>query len=282
MNNSTPAFKRVRPALGTFLEITLYSIEERCHEELNSLMTKCFEMAQDLEEIFSFFMENSEISKLNRLEPFGLLQLSSHADAVLQTAQFLWRASNQAFSPFRGPSPKEFPFERLTAPPMTWRRKNSCESPPLDLNGLAKGYIVDQMSEFMINNHPTLSGLVNAGGDGRFFGKSPRQIQLRLGEAQSPLLRQWQIPRSAFASSSPSVSIRDPLSTTHYFGKLNENLDSDFTVCVSSSECLMADALTKVGLMASHSTLQSCARLWDSQVLIFDSQGSLCEELSVI
>ena len=241
------------------MSITIFEQSLYPRKELDPILTEVFEEAARLENLFSIFSAESEIKNLHSLEPGPAA--SPEVRSLLLRARSFWEKSNGYFYPFR---------------------QKSDGNLSLDLNGIAKGDIVDRMAQLLIEKAPGISGILNAGGDGCFFGESEKSVQLRMGTLQNPLIRDWKIPMRAFATSSPQVSIHDSLSTTRYERPLRPELGENFCVAVSAPDCATADAMTKVGLMAPLETLRKCAQENQAQVLVFDSSGLLREELSAL
>ena len=239
------ASKRVRPLLGTFVEISLYS-----EGDFSDLVTDTFEFGQRLEKIFNVHDINSEISLFNlgkSQEP------GSHLLSVLNLAQDLEIRSNHAFS-----SRDEENF--------------------LNLNGIAKGYIVDKLVENILRQVPHLQGVINAGGDLRFFNTDHRVANIRMGN--KPIFREISLNKNALATSSVAISQSDANSSTNYHKPLARGLRADHTVTVLADYCAIADALTKVALFGSLATIEKCASVFSSQIMIFDAQGDIVEVYS--
>ena len=151
----------------------------------------------------------------------------------------------------------------------------------LDLNGVAKGYIVDRVATLLAQN-PLHTGCVNAGGDLRFFNSaSEHTLELRLGPLAAPILRPLTTTAGCMATSSPSVAHADLHSTTHYLLPLREPLSSNHSAVVLAHDCASADALTKVALFADPTAIERCAHDRGARILLFDAAGELCESYGV-
>ncbi|MGZ3773928.1 MAG: FAD:protein FMN transferase [Pseudobdellovibrionaceae bacterium] len=248
MNRLKSASRRVRPLLGTFVEITIFS-----EGDLNGVITKAFEVGNFLEKIFNLKDPESEISLFNRFSKRNDKSCSDPFKEVMEFANQLNHLSQGAFNAQFGND-------------QHW-----------DLNGIAKGYIVDKMVETILQNDASLKGVINAGGDLRFFNCSERPITLRLGTYEAPVLRTLVLTKNALATSSLSVSRSDPKSSTHYEQSLRKGLDLQSSVSVLADECMIADGLTKVGLFAKKDILEKCAFIFSAQVVIFDGKGETVE-----
>ncbi|HWU44553.1 MAG TPA: FAD:protein FMN transferase, partial [Bdellovibrio sp.] len=214
MNKSKVASKRVRPLLGTFVEVSLFT-----EGDFNEAVSKTFELAQSLEQIFNLHDPNSEISQLNARVDDDTFEISASLAEVIERAEQITELSEGAFNPWREGSDY-------------W-----------DLNGIAKGYIVDKMVEYLLQQNSSLSGVINAGGDLRFFNSSEKSVTLRLGSFDEPVVREISLVKNAIATSSPSISVQDEKSSTTYSKSLREGLNSTHSVSVMANECMIADAL---------------------------------------
>ena len=245
MNLSKNVSKRVRPLLGTFVEITLFG-----DADFSSIITMAFERAHELEKIFNCHDPESEISLYNSSADRLNFKKSSALSFVLSESLEIFRMSGGAFSPY---SP------------------DSCF---LDLNGLSKGYIVDQIVGAILNDNPAHQGLVNAGGDLRFFNCTNRTIDIRLNSTRTC---QITILKNAMATSSLNTATNDKKSSSQYSKQLRSGLTLDHTVSVIAQNCMLADALTKVALFADFEVVQKCAMIFKVDILVFDAHGELKE-----
>lgn len=252
MNSLKAVYKRVSPLLGTFVELSLNSQEP--DKEEKEVISDAFTYARSLENIFNIHDSESEISKLNLSSTTtDTSQTLAEAIAIAHKIRVL---SSDAFYPFRKDSTQ-------------W-----------DLNGMAKGFIVDKLVEYIKERIFHSAGIVNAGGDMRFFNTAEKEITLRMGLTDSPLFRNMKISRNAVASSSVSRSLQDPKSSTHYHKSLRPGVQINDTVVVISDSCVVADALTKVGLFAKPENIARCAQELNSEIILFNDQGEPVEVFS--
>ena len=258
MMSSTHVFKRSRPLLGTFLTIEIDSPE---------FITQAFDEALRLEAKFSIFDPDSEISQINAA-PIGELRLTPEFARVLKLAREIAYESQHAF---------RLPDCKLDGLTLT---KKSNET--FDLNGIAKGAIVDSVTDFILARAPATCGSVNAGGDLRQFGRqnltmknSP--VQLRLGSFDQPLVRSIDLGSESVATSSLTVATRDPQSRTRYPLVLRPGLTVDSSATIIAEKCAVADALSKVALFADVSVIAKCAEKFAARILIFDSAAQVIE-----
>jgi thiamine biosynthesis lipoprotein ApbE len=245
MTQSKVVSKRKRPMMGTFVEISLYTDDDRA----DAMVTQAFDRGSFLEKVFSFHDSDSFLSRLNRNEE-TLAQAPEVFLAVYELAILISETSGNSFS-----------IER---------------DGKIDLSGLVKGAAVDAMVELLREGRDR-SGLVNAGGDMRFFNTEDRLVNLRLGSFANPVSRSMKISKSSFATSSLSVSVDDPRSSTVYSKKLRAGLNDNYTVCVGSGACAIADALTKVALFGDQKMIEQTFTRFESELFVFDEKGELVE-----
>ncbi len=251
--------KRARPILGTFFSIELKSSSQP-EKFTGDLVTAAFEEAERLEKMFSKFSKESLVSQINignRIEaPIELNQ-------ILREALCLQDLSRGAFRISTKPS---FLLQNKFIQKMS--------SDPIDLNGIAKGFIVDRAAAMLLEHDRSLSAVINAGGDIRFVNMQNSRIDLRLGSYDHPIHRQLDCPRSAVATSSFSMR-QNPLSTTQYYGQPNEFFAQGTTVVVLADQCTTADALTKVAMFGDYERIARCAEIYKADILYFDENGDL-------
>ncbi|MGZ3727011.1 MAG: FAD:protein FMN transferase [Pseudobdellovibrio sp.] len=244
MTSSKKIFKRMRPLLGTFVEITLYG-----DADLHPVITSAFEKAEQLAKIFNYHDPQSELSLYN-LASDKRKKLSPELSFLIEKAIELRQISDGAFTPFRQNTEK------------------------LDLSGLAKGYIVDQVVETVSTIEVNIEGVVNAGGDLRQFNTDNRTIGIRLA---SNRIHQLDLVHEAVASSSLFVAKTDKNSSTIYGKELRTGLNCEDTVVILAGKCLWADALTKIALFAPLEIRNKCAIKYKAQIFVFDENGNLKE-----
>jgi thiamine biosynthesis lipoprotein len=148
-----------------------------------------------------------------------------------------------------------------------WRRAGR-----IDLGGIAKGYAVDKAIE-TLQSHGVRSGLVNAGGDLRMFGE-PQPVHVRLPEAPGMLA-----PLGLFADCALATSAAYFSSIDSERGPLEPLVDRkrriagarQGSVTVVATECMTADALTKVARLAPHLAPEVLDR-FDARAIVIDAK----------
>lgn len=252
--------RRCRPLLGTFVEIAAGGLPEI---QLHSAVNDAFEVIERIHHAMSVHDPASELSQLNRNAAAHPVTVSRELFSVLTRAEAIAAASNGAFDYTVAPTLAKWGFlpkdlKRKQAG--NWRdvlllrgRKVYFLQPlALDLGGIAKGFAVDAAIE-ALQKGEVASGIVNAGGDLRVFGKRPATIHLRHPAQPRVLAHAIQLRTAALATSSPCFtekSLRGQR-VSHLVNPATEQAVIDnISVSVRAPQCWLADALTKVVLNA--------------------------------
>jgi thiamine biosynthesis lipoprotein len=239
MTSLKQKLKRVRPLLGTFVEITLSARAEI--PELQQWITAGFEAVAEIDRLMSRFRDDSDLSRLNRAAPHEWIPVHPHTLAVLKAANRLWRDSQEAFDircevPVSG-TPIQIRDTRV--------KKNGAWT--YDLGGIAKGYAVDcAVRAIRRLASCRTSGVVNAGGDLRRWGSATTPISVATSTVRTPLSTERLTP------------------AVHRQMPQGQVLTKPKTVSVLASRCLWSDALTKVLLSASQDVIDHCLRAYNA------------------
>lgn len=251
MSCSKRELKRVRPLLGTYVEITLSG--RASPKQLNACADAGFAAIEEIDRLMSFHREDSDLGRLNRARR-GRTVAVAHATArVLATCNALWRASRGAFDPRVRSAQAVEPF-RIAG------LRAGRNGPGADLGGIAKGFAVDQAVDRM-RRFRGVSGLVNAGGDLRAWGRRSFSVAVRSGEGLRPL----RLRNAAVATS--AVGLRPEV--RHRRMPSGVAMRKRRTAAVVADRCLWADALTKVALAADPPVAARCLRKFSARAFLF-------------
>lgn len=248
--------RRCKPLLGTFVEI---SIEQ---EDAEASMNYAFAEIEKVQDLMSFHLPQSELSKINRQAHLRPIQIDRWTAKILHIAKDIYVHSSGLFNCGVG--------HRLIASGLLPNHLNinghqfggiedlyfidqetvrSVCPLCLDLGGIAKGFAVDMAVNTLIARGVN-SGTVNAGGDLRVFGNIPQIIYLRNPQVPSQLFEIGSLSNGAIATSGLYFSIRDKPKShiVHPFKKTELNIDESLldSYSILAKECVYADALTKV------------------------------------
>jgi thiamine biosynthesis lipoprotein len=147
----------------------------------------------------------------------------------------------------------------------------------IDLGGIAKGYAVDCAVQ-ALQAHGVCSGLVNAGGDLRAFGPVPYAVSIRKPDDPSRLMFQAKVRDEALASSGPRFDPMQSRATCQsaVIDPAGVIVPSEMAgATVRAASCMIADALTKVAMLAGE---RSAAILdhYGASAMLMKASGDVC------
>jgi FAD:protein FMN transferase len=277
--------RRMRPALGTWVEISASAATERRTVRAIDAAYKAIEQVQLR---FSIFDAQSELSQINQRAFASPVAISAEANALLTFALDLAKSSDGAFNPTAGTQLKlrDAPVEPCSQldNDANWRDVELINHEIrfhkrllLDLGGIAKGYAIDLAIDALVANGCT-NGVVNAGGDLRCFGPAAgKGLAVHLRDPISGQLSNESVPvhNQAFATSGGLLSAR------RSGGRLKTCLVGDkrinwrqTSVSVLADKAVVADALTKVMLFANGSIRTQHAAQFSAQVFYLRSAAN--------
>ena len=265
---------RCKPLLGTYVEIM---IEDAMQSE--QVLGDAFLAIEKVQSLMSFHNPESELSQINAKSHLESIRIHRWTSEVLAIAKEIYHHSQGVFNcgvgyhlveagllprhlklsnyPFGGIEDLEFLESTLVHSKLPLR---------LDLGGIAKGYAVDKAVEVLISKN-IQSGLVNAGGDMRVFGDRAQDIQIRNPSNPHELIQIGSIKAGAIATSSLYFGKRDIHSKSFIVNPLNhQHIEFSESYSVVASECVYADALTKV-VSISGNTQHPCLSHFSAQAI---------------
>jgi FAD:protein FMN transferase len=265
MATASGKVRRARPLLGTFVEI---EVAGAANSEMNKAIDAAFEAVASVHRLMSFHEPDSDVGRLNREARVRPVGVHAWTYRVLQAAVETHRRSNGMFDISVAPNLQAMgllprpggnapidteagPFdaiELLDGQKVRFRQANV----RIDLGGIAKGFAVDRALE-VLRGSGAASGLVNAGGDLAAFGEAPQTVHIRHPRDPRRLICSVEVTDEALASTArrfdpfqsadtASSAVIDPDS-----GKPADAVDG---ATVRARSCMMADALTKIVMIA--------------------------------
>lgn len=247
--------KRLRPLLGTFVEVGVHTPDRSTGE---AALAAAFEVIDQVHQRLSFQSPHSELTRLNRSagEPVALHRSSLR---LLRLALRMMRASGGLFNitvagalvhagrlPDHG-GPVALPWGQADDVCLGHEHARLRRPVRLTLDGVAKGYAVDLALQALCQ-HGLHTGYVNAGGDLRV-----------MGELVLPVHR-----RSADRGLEPLGGLHQAAMASSWVQSPADEPDPDFPACLVSSQgrppaqgvltvmartAWRADALTKVAAL---------------------------------
>jgi len=285
--------RRARPLLGTLVEVQI----GRCSGDREAAIEAAFGAVADVHKRMSFHDRDSDVSSLNRGAYHDAVKVAASTYAVLQAAIELHRRSDGLFDiavaeklqrmgllPDRGEPHGSEPHgaatrgstTHITLLPDRYVRYRH-PGVRIDLGGIAKGFAVDCAVQ-ALQEHGVCSGLVNAGGDMRAFGPEPYAVSIRKPDDPSRLMFRTHVRDEALASSGQRF---DPMQSRSIFKSAIIDPTGAIVPCdmagatVRAASCMVADALTKVAMLAGE---RSAAILehYGASAMLMKACGEVC------
>lgn len=267
MAAASNSIRRARPLLGTFVEVEAAAASV---PEAHAAIDAAFAAIADVHRLMSFHDPDSDVGRLNRSALVGPVEVHDWTFAVLRAAAELRAASDGVFDITVAPALQALGLlprpandaARVSAA----RSRGAVELLPdrrvrfrsagmgIDLGGIAKGFAVDRALDAM-RRFDVAGGMVNAGGDLAAFGGAPQTIHLRDPRAPQRVIGSIAVRDEALASSArrfdpfhaaatTGAAIIDPASA--------RPADRILGATVRAPSCMIADALTKIVMIAGH------------------------------
>lgn len=224
--------KRCRPLLGTYVEI-----EVNRHPEAIDLAFKTIERAQRL---LSFHQADSDLNRINSLSSGRSIQVHPWTWSVMHKALEMHHCTMGAFDCTVKGNMSSIELQDND-------RIRVKEAVVLDLGGIAKGFAVDQAIDTLELAGVT-QAVVNAGGDLRIYGTTPKLITIRDPNQPSHVIPAGHLTCGSIATSAPYFSYKN-IASTITCALMNPS--TKLSICdlksysVIAPNCMDADALTK-------------------------------------
>ena len=258
-----PALRRMRPMLGTFVEI----VARGPSGLLEDAVKAAFDAIGDVQRQMSFHDSESDLSRINLQAWRRPVSVNPSTFRVLCLARHMARKSNGLFDLTvggrlvrEGRLPDhgfhDLGSEGWDALELLPRLRVRLKRPViLTLDGIAKGYAVDAAVQTLLA-HGITRGVVNAGGDLRLFGPDTLPIAVREASGEVASLGEWS--NTAMATSAVGLSVEDQARFPSCILTPNScdgHACPHFNACprawtVMAGEAWRADALTKVAALA--------------------------------
>ncbi len=246
------SFKRMRPMLGTFVEI---GCTDQCGNAELAVNTAFTQIAH-LQDMLSFHAADSELTKINEAKG-GAVSVHRHTLRVIKLARAMMVASKGLFNctvggamvrqnllPDHG-GDRVAEYGDATDIVINRGTVQLKKSVKVTLDGIAKGYAVD-CAIAMLKHLGVTSGWVNAGGDLRVYGSKVLPVHRR--ELDGQYVELGGIQNAALATSVISKQYDQALP-----GKVVSHLaiPQAGAWSVMAHSAWRADALTKVACLAN-------------------------------
>jgi thiamine biosynthesis lipoprotein len=252
MRPASNSLRRAQPHLGTFVEI---AADGAAPADLQAAIDAAFDAVATVHRLMSRHDDSSDIGRLNRAPPGRVVALHPWTYQVLATALELHRQSDGAFDiavattrQGAGPAPANCPTIELLPGERVRRDRRDLQ---IDLDGIAKGFAVDRAVDILMH-HGVAGGLVNAGGDLRVCGGAAHRIHIRDPRDPRRVLCALDTANEAVASSGVASAARTVVAAigTVIDPRSRTPVSAIHGASVRAPSCLIADALTKIVMVA--------------------------------
>jgi thiamine biosynthesis lipoprotein len=235
--------RRMRPALGTFVEIVIDD-----HDADASIVDQAFEQIELIQHGLSFHQTDSYLNQLN-INPGQWIVMPLCIRRLLYVAQLLTRITHQQFDCSIGrllvqagalPAPTNNRLGQLRADGefLVFSNKAVKLTQPvwLVMDGIAKGYAVD-LAVKTLKKNGVKSAWINAGGDLRIFGDNSAIFHIR---HEQQIMTTVQLTQTAMATSASEKHSDFPAILID-----GQNMPLTGCYAVAAPWAFLADALTK-------------------------------------
>jgi thiamine biosynthesis lipoprotein len=243
--------------------------------EMHAAVDAAFEAVGEVHKLMSFHDAASEVARLNREAFVRPVAVHPWTFQVLQGAVDLHERSAGAFDIAIAAVLQEMgllPRPRDDRPPSSGERATTqaiellagrrvrFKHPDIriDLGGIAKGFAVDRAID-VLRDRGMLAGLVNAGGDLAAFGSSPHSVCIRDPRDPGRSLCRISVSDEALASSGRCFDpfhSHEPVGSAVIDPSNRKPVRAALGATVRAPSCMLADALTKVVMVARPSAAQ--------------------------
>jgi thiamine biosynthesis lipoprotein len=233
-------FHRVRPLLGTFV-----AIEAEGGTQAEPAVAAAFAAVLRVERLMRPLTAGSDVARISSAAPGETLPIDAWTYAVLERARAFHGASRGLFDPCRPTQPGRLGDLELLPPDRV-----VCRAPvALDLGGIAKGFAVDRAID-ELKRHRCTRGIVNAGGDLRWFGTGTHTVVLRRETPHATESLRIELAEGALAVSAPRSSASPREHVGYYLGTSGEPATGRWTAVIAA-EATLADALVKCVMLGT-------------------------------
>ena len=254
--NAQTEFRRCRPLLGTFVDIQAFGTNSA---ELKSAVEAAFLAIAQVHRLMSFHDLESDVSRMNREAYRKAVHVHPLTWRVLKSAQEFSRNSDGIFDiTMAGQLVKWRFLPRYDTHFGKGSWRDIILKPPgdvqfgrpllIDLGGIAKGFAVDRAVSVLKRNR-VVAGIANAGGDLRVFGSASQLVHLRHPAQPNRAAGAVKLRERAIATSGiyfNRTRNRGRSISPILDGRTGGAACDLISVTVAASNCMTADALTKV------------------------------------
>jgi thiamine biosynthesis lipoprotein len=281
MKSASDSVRRAQPWLGTFVEV---AVSGALPADPHAAIDRAFQAVADVHRLMSFHEPASDVSRVNREAAKSPVRVHPWTYQVLQLASELYAASAGLFDisvadalqhlgllPCCGAEARPTSITRTRNQPVELLPRLGVRlthpSVRIDLGGIAKGFAVDRAVE-ILQACGMPRGLVNAGGDLAVFGPEAFSVHIRDPRGLGQLL-QVEVQNEAIASSGGAVNqSSEAMETAIIDPGTRRPARAVLGATVRAPYCVIADALTKLVILARESAAGLLARYGASALVV--------------
>ena len=287
MKSRSGELRQARPLLGTIVELVADGLGESA---ARAAMVDAFAVVAEVQRRMSYHDPASLLSRINREAAERTVEVDEWTFEVLTRAAEMHRVSGCVFDvtiapqlealgflPVTGALPSGATFADVTLRPdrtVRFRRPGM----RIDLGGIAKGFAVDQ-AVAALQRSGVPRGLVNAGGDLRAFGDEPFPVGIRHPDDPSATLTTVALQNSALATSAHYFADRLVAGSTAgpiIDPRTGAQARRIRSASVRAGTAMLADALTKVVILAGEAALPALTHFHADAIFIATDAEALC------
>jgi thiamine biosynthesis lipoprotein len=264
LGSDNDLYRRAKPLLGTLVEVQLRGSRDE------AAVRDAFAQVERVHRLMNRHAADSDIGRFNAARVGEAVRADPWTLEVLAQAARLQRESGGVFDCNESaPAGDDGPAWAI-ADDMLVKRRPAC----LDLGGIAKGHAVDRAIEALARVSDAGHALVNAGGDLRHRGPLPARVALRDPADAGRIARVHVLCNEALASSNVGgLRPRAGLPARIVDRRGGRALASSAGVSVLAPSCMLADALTKVALLAGPAARRAVLGRYGARVLLSRFDG---------
>ncbi|MCM8784686.1 MAG: FAD:protein FMN transferase [Candidatus Omnitrophica bacterium] len=282
-----------------FLLDTIFNIQIERVENSDTLLNQAFELVKKLEDKLSIFKEDSEVSKLNKYKRY---KVSNEVLEVIKKSIYISKITDGAFDItckkiidlYKHKSKQNIlPTEKEINKVLKetgWKKIKIKENEiflsdlvEIDLGGIAKGFIVDKVADFL-KSKGVKNGIINAGGDIYCWGTNQRNKKWRIG-IENPfeagkIIRSFETTEKGIATSGNYkryIDIKEKKIGHIINPKTGLPIESSVvSVTVIAPDCMTADGLaTGIFVLGIENGLNLVNNLKDIECLIIEKNKKI-------
>jgi len=289
--SSRSDYRRLRPYLGTFVEVRVSGLTEA---QSVAAIDRAYSCIDKVETHMSAHHPQSDLGRLYYQGTAQPVRVHPWTYKVIQASMSLQQLSGGAFNVTIGdvlekkgllprwPSPQKKAVAVLSTDVELLSNYRIRLRRPVrfDLGGIAKGFAVDRAVEALMRQGAA-AGCVNAGGDLKSFGTVSHPLLVRNPRDPQRWVQVGSLQSGAVATSSDYFSKkRRPVS--HFSplidGRSRRQLNCARSVTVIAPSCMFADALTKVLAIDRQRGTMLLRRFHAHALILSADQNEICVE----